>query len=133
MCMFLFWIKRTDKMLKQYKLRFYNFRLIIFLLAISLIGVTLVGTAAENLKSKQFVGVILGLIIMVILSLMDYSWIMNFQWFMYGFNIIMLIVVRIAGSSANGAARWIGIGSFRFQPTELSKICLLYTSPSPRD
>ena len=125
MCMFLFWIKRTDKMLKQYKLRFYNFRLIIFLLAISLIGVTLVGTAAENLKSKQFVGVILGLIIMVILSLMDYSWIMNFQWFMYGFNIIMLIVVRIAGSSANGAARCIGIGSFRFQPTELSKIILI--------
>lgn len=125
MCMFLFWTKRTDKMLKQYKLRFYNFRLIIFLLAISLIGVTLVGTAAENLKSKQFVGVILGLIIMVILSLMDYSWIMNFQWFMYGFNIIMLIVVRIAGSSANGAARWIGIGSFRFQPTELSKIILI--------
>ena len=125
MCMFLFWIKRTDKMLKQYKLRFYNFRLIIFLLAISLIGVTLVGTAAENLKSKQFVGVILGLIIMVILSLMDYSWIMNFQWFMYGFNIIMLIVVRIAGSSAKGAARWIGIGSFRFQPTELSKIILI--------
>ena len=112
-------------MLKQYKLRFYNFRLIIFLLAISLIGVTLVGTAAENLKSKQFVGVILGLIIMVILTLMDYSWIMNFQWFMYGFNIIMLIVVRIAGSSANGAARWIGIGSFRFQPTELSKIILI--------
>ena len=125
MCMFLFWTKRTDKMLKQYKLRFYNFRLIIFLLAISLIGVTLVGTAAENLKSKQFAGVILGLIIMVILSLMDYSWIMNFQWFMYGFNIIMLIVVRIAGSSANGAARWIGIGSFRFQPTELSKIILI--------
>ena len=112
-------------MLKQYKLRFYNFRLIIFLLAISLIGVTLVGTAAENLKSKQFAGVILGLIIMVILSLMDYSWIMNFQWFMYGFNIIMLIVARIAGSSANGAARWIGIGSFRFQPTELSKIILI--------
>ena len=125
MCMFLFWIKRTDKMLKQYKLRFYNFRLIIFLLTISLIGVTLVGTAAENLKSKQFAGVILGLIIMVILSLMDYSWIMNFQWLMYGFNIIMLIVVRIAGSSANGAARWIGIGSFRFQPTELSKIILI--------
>ena len=55
-------------MLKQYKLRFYNFRLIIFLLAISLIGVTLVGTAASDLKSKQFAGVVLGLIIMLILS-----------------------------------------------------------------
>ena len=80
-------------MLKQYKLRFYNFRLIIFLLAISLIGVTLVGTAASDLRSKQFAGVILGLIVMLILSLLDYSWIMNFQWIMYGFNIIMLIVV----------------------------------------
>ena len=53
-------------MLKQYKLRFYNFRLIIFLLAISLIGVTLVGTAASDLRSKQFAGVILGLIVMLV-------------------------------------------------------------------
>ena len=83
------------------------------------------GTAASDLKSKQFAGVVLGLVIMVILSLMDYSWIMNFQWIMYGFNIVMLVVVRIAGDSANGAARWIGIGSFRFQPTELSKIILI--------
>ena len=112
-------------MLKQYKLRFYNFRLVIFLIAISLIGVTLVGTAASDLESKQLSGVILGVVIMLILSLMDYSWIMNFQWFMYGFNIIMLLFVRIAGDSANGAARWIGIGSFRFQPTELSKIILI--------
>lgn len=57
-------------MLKQYKLRFYNFRLVIFLLAISVIGIVLVGSAREDLKSKQLVGVILGLIIMVILSLM---------------------------------------------------------------
>lgn len=112
-------------MLKQYKLRFYNFRLVIFLIAISLIGVTLVGTAASDLESKQLSGVILGVVIMLILSLMDYSWIMNFQWFMYGFNIIMLLFVRIAGDSVNGAARWIGIGSFRFQPTELSKIILI--------
>lgn len=112
-------------MIKQYKLRFYNFRLVIFLIAISLIGVTLVGTAASDLESKQLSGVILGVVIMLILSLMDYSWIMNFQWFMYGFNIIMLLFVRIAGDSANGAARWIGIGSFRFQPTELSKIILI--------
>lgn len=112
-------------MLKQYKLRFYNFRLVIFLLAISMIGVNLVGSAAPDLKSKQFAGVILGFIVMLILSLMDYSWIMNFQWIMYGFNIAMLVVVRLAGDSTNGAARWIGIGSFRFQPTELSKIILI--------
>ena len=36
---------------------------------------------------------------------MDYSWLMNFQWIMYGFNIVMLVIVRIAGNSANGAAQ----------------------------
>ena len=92
-------------MLKQYKLRFYNFRLIIFLLAISLIGVTLVGTAASDLRSKQFAGVILGLIVMLILSLLDYSWIMNFQWIMYGFNIIMLIVALLAAERNGKAGR----------------------------
>ena len=112
-------------MIKQYKLRFYNFRLVVFLLAISFIGIQLVGTAADYLRTRQLLGVIIGVVLMLILSLMDYSWLLNFQWIMYGFNIIMLVVVRIAGDSANGAARWIGIGSFRFQPTELSKIILI--------
>lgn len=112
-------------MLKQYKLRFYNFRLVIFLLAISVIGIVLVGSASEDLKSKQLVGVILGLIIMVILSLMDYSWISNFQWIMYGANIVLLLIVRLFGDSANGAARWIDFGFIRFQPTELSKIIII--------
>ena len=112
-------------MIKQYKLRFYNFRLAAMLLAISSIGVLLVGTAAEDLKNKQLLGVIMGVVIMVILSLMDYSWIMNFQWIMYGFNIFMLIGVRIFGDSANGAARWIDLGFIRFQPTELSKIIII--------
>ena len=112
-------------MLKQYKLRFYNFRLVIFLLAISVIGIVLVGSAREDLKSKQLVGVILGLIIMVILSLMDYSWISNFQWIMYGANIVLLLIVRFFGDSANGAARWIDFGFIRFQPTELSKIIII--------
>ena len=112
-------------MIKQYKLRFYNFRLVIFLLAISIIGIVLVGTARDDLRDKQFLGVVMGLIIMVILSLMDYSWISNFQWIMYGANIVLLLVVRLFGDSANGAARWIDFGFIRFQPTELAKIIII--------
>ena len=44
---------------------------------------------------------------------------------MYGFNIFMLLTVRIFGDSANGAARWIDLGFIRFQPTELSKILII--------
>lgn len=112
-------------MIKQYKLRFYNFRLILFLMAVSSIGILLVDSAMSSLRTKQIAGVIAGMIIMVILSLMDYSWIMNFQWILYYFNIGMLIAVRILGSSANGAARWIDLGFITFQPTELSKIIII--------
>ena len=112
-------------MIKQYKLRFYNFRLLLFLLAISSIGVVLVGTAREDLMLKQLMGVIMGLVIMVILSLIDYSWISNFQWIMYGSNIVLLLIVRLFGDTANGAARWIDFGFIRFQPTELAKIIII--------
>lgn len=112
-------------MIKQYKLRFYNFRLLFLLLLTSSAGVLLVGTARKDLMTKQLTGVVLGIVIMVILSLMDYSWICNFQWIMYGANILLLLIVRFFGDSANGAARWIDFGFIRFQPTELAKIIII--------
>lgn len=112
-------------MLKQYKFRFYNFRLVILLLGISTIGVLLVGSAAAELKSRQIMGVALGVTAMIIVSLMDFSWILNFYWLIYIFNIVMLLGVRLMGSTAGGATRWIEIAGIRFQPTELSKILLI--------
>ena len=112
-------------MIKQYKLRFYNFRLLLFLLAISSIGVVLVGTAREDLMLKQLMGVIMGLVIMVILSLIDYSWISNFQWIMYGGNIVLLLIVRLFGDTANGAARWIDFGSSLQSLPKLSSFSFL--------
>ena len=40
-------------------------------------------------------------------------------------NIVLLLIVRLFGDSANGAARWIDFGFIRFQPTELSKIIII--------
>ena len=37
----------------------------------------------------------------------------------------MLLGVRLFGSNAGGATRWLQIGGFRFQPTELSKIIII--------
>ena len=121
--LFLYFYKNKSRKVHLFNLTTYYVG--IFLLAISVIGIGSCGKCEEDLKSKQLVGVILGLIIMVILSLMDYSWISNFQWIMYGANIVLLLIVRLFGDSANGAARWIDFGFIRFQPTELSKIIII--------
>ena len=55
-------------MIKQYKLRFYNFKLVILLTAISLFGVQLVASASPDLRNKQLLGVVMGLVLLVILS-----------------------------------------------------------------
>ena len=46
-------------------------------------------------------------------------------WLIYGLAIILLVGVLQVGLSANGATRWIAIGSFTFQPSELAKLGLL--------
>lgn len=112
-------------MLKQYKLRDYNYRLVLWLVTLTATGVLLVGSAEPALQKKQLFGMIFGLVVMVIVSLMDFSWILNFHWIMYGFNILLLLFVRLFGEEANGASRWIKIGPLQFQPTELAKIIII--------
>ncbi len=40
-------------------------------------------------------------------------------------SMFLLLVVLVAGSSANGASRWLGPGSLQFQPSELAKVALI--------
>lgn len=115
-------------MLKQYRLRDFNFILVILLVIICTIGVLLVGSADASLQKKQLIGFAAGLVIMLILAFVDYSWILKFYWLIYIANIGLLLWVYLAGVSAKGATRWIQIGGesgFQFQPTELAKILLI--------
>jgi cell division protein FtsW len=40
-------------------------------------------------------------------------------------SLFLLFVVLVAGSSANGASRWLGPSSLQFQPSELAKLALI--------
>ena len=66
-------------MFRLYKLKNYNFRLVILLAAISSMGVMLVGSAMKSLQMRQLGGVLLGATVMVVVSLIDFSWILNFS------------------------------------------------------
>ena len=115
-------------MLKQYRLRDYNFILIILLFLICTFGVLLVGSAEASLQKRQLLGCVAGAVVMIILSFVDYSWILNFYWIIYVINLGLLLVVFVSGKSAKGAARWIEFGGENglvFQPTELAKILLV--------
>ena len=114
-------------MLRLYKLKDYNFRLVLWLVCISAVGVLLVGSAMQTLQPRQLFGAILGFVLMVIISLIDFSWILNFYWIMYAANLALLIAVSFTsgGKEAGGATRWIDIGGFQFQPTELAKIIII--------
>ena len=112
-------------MIRQYKLRDYNFRLVFALLVLTSLGVLLVGSAEPALRNRQLAGMILGVLAMVIVSLMDFSWILNFNWIMYAGNLALLLFVILFGKDANGAQRWINIAGIQFQPTELAKIVII--------
>ena len=112
-------------MIRQYRLRDYNFRLVIALIALTSIGVLLVGSAEPALQNRQLAGMILGLAVMLVVSLMDFSWILNFNWIMYAGNLVLLLLVILFGTDANGATRWLNIAGIQFQPTELAKIIII--------
>ena len=114
-------------MLKHYSIRNYNFRLVIYLVALSILGILVIGSAKEgNNQSRQIMGLFLGLGAMILVSLIDYSFVLRFVWILYGMDLVLLTAV-IAGFGENhkGATRWIEIFGIQFQPSELSKILLI--------
>lgn len=112
-------------MLKIYKLKNYKFILILFVVTLNILGVLLVGSANPDDQKKQILGMIAGLAIMFVVSLIDYSFILKFSWLIYLFAIALLALTKIAGDDSKGAQRWFEIGGFRFQPSELVKILII--------
>ena len=111
-------------MLRQYKLRNYNFKLIFFVIALSIIGYFAIGSAKESVQSRQMYGILVGIIVMIIVSLVDYNLYAHVKWILYIVNIVLLIAVLLFGVEVNRSTRWINIG-FQFQPSELAKILLI--------
>lgn len=114
-----------SRLLKQYHLKDYNFKLVFLVLVLSIIGIFAVGSAKESLQSKQFMGVILGVFLMIVISLFDYNILLKLYWLIYVVNIALLVAVKIQGVTAGGATRWLNIFGVQFQPSETAKIMMI--------
>ncbi len=117
-----------------YKIENYNFRLIIYVLILSVIGILMVHSATVNevedgfldTTQKQVLGVGIGFICMIIISLIDYKKVLKFGIAIFILNVAVLIYVRFGGTNYLGAKRWISIPGFgTIQPSEFSKIAII--------
>ena len=77
--------------------------------------------------SKQAAFAIIGIILMFIISKIDYRMYKKYYWIAYFVSWIMLLLVVVPGigQSVNGATRWIKIAFIQFQPSEITKIALI--------
>ncbi len=115
-------------MFTKFNLKDYNFKLITFVLTLEIIGVIIINSANNTYTVRQIIGVVLGFVIMLILSFIDYNFICKFYIIYYIANIILLLLVLVAGVEVNNATRWInigGAGGIQFQPSEFSKLFMI--------
>lgn len=112
-------------MFENYNFRKYDILLVLLCMAITSIGIVFIKSADEAHVKPQQEGFVLGLILMVIVSFISYSFILKFYWLIYAVSIALLVGVKLFGQSGGGAQRWFEIGGIRFQPSELVKISLI--------
>lgn len=110
---------------QRYNIRDYKISLVFLVTLISLVGILMVRSARPDLMNRQIMGVCLGLIVMFIISFIDYKWILNLYWPLYALNIVMLLAVLVFGTKVNGARRWLNLGFTQFQPSDLTKILMI--------
>jgi rod shape determining protein RodA len=60
-----------------------------------------------------------------LVAAVDYRHFERFGWFAYGGGVVLLVLVFLLGRSIRGSTRWIPIGTFSLQPSELMKVALI--------
>ena len=105
--------------------------IVMFLIAFGIIMVyssSFYTTRGEGLAEpyrKQILFAVLGFVIMWILSKIQLAVIVKFTPIIYIITVALLIVVLIVAEDINGAKRWIPIGNFNIQPSEVTKVALI--------
>lgn len=120
--------KKIIEKLKSYQYNHINGRLLIWVVALCVLGINVIGSAAPDAgyDKKQILGLCLGLAVMIIVMLIDYHFIAKFYWLLYLFNLGLLLAVKFWGENNKGAQRWIDLKFVQLQPSELTKILMIF-------
>lgn len=93
------------------------------------IGVAMLYSAANGSfqpwASRHMVRFGVGLVVMITIALIDVRIWLRYAYVFYGLSLVLLILVEIMGYVGMGAQRWLDLGYFNLQPSELMKIALV--------
>jgi rod shape determining protein RodA len=103
-------------------------------IAVSLLGIMNIYSAATpyNIAAtpyhiKQLYWLLFGMFIALMVCTVDYHILEDFSYWLYGIVILLLVAVLVIGRSSMGATRWLNLGLFNVQPSELMKIVIIIT------
>jgi rod shape determining protein RodA len=83
-------------------------------------------TKFHGFDHKQIEFLIVGLVLMFLISLVDYHQMLDISMWLYGSFLLLLVAVRFVGTTVLGARRWIKFpGGIHFQPSEWMKLILI--------
>jgi len=110
---------------------FYRFHidlpLLIGILLLSAMGMVVLYSAGGQdiaLINRQVVRLSLALIVMLIIAQINPGTLKFWAPWLFAIGLTMLIAVLLFGEVGKGAQRWLNLGFFRFQPSELMKIAV---------
>ncbi len=111
------------------KVRLVNWGLVVLIVALGGIGIGLLysagGESWRPWAGPQGVRFLVGLVGMLALALVDVRIWLRLAYPLYGVMMGMLVLVEVMGHIGMGAQRWIDLGVFVIQPSELMKITLV--------
>jgi len=111
------------------KLRHVNWGLAALIAALCLIGVAMQysagGKSWRPWAAPQLARFAAGFVLMLSLALVNVRVWFRLSYLIYGFMLLLLVAVDVMGHVGMGAQRWINLGFFVLQPSELMKLALI--------
>jgi rod shape determining protein RodA len=116
-------------------LELFDWPLFLLTITLALLGVVVIysatfaseGETMRKLYLKQLEWNLYGLIILMIMSLLDYRLVERPAYLLWGICVVLLIAVLVGGKVISGSKRWLGFGGMNFQPSEVMKLVLIIT------
>ncbi len=103
-----------------------NWPLLLLVLLLGSFGIFAIYSATwmrdQNFWSRQLIWLAVGLVICLVVSLRDYSWIRLGAVPLYVAGVICLLITHFFGATVYGARSWLNLGIMNFQPSQLAII-----------